>query len=59
MKACFIPVILPMKPLKKGLNDSAVAELAKLDHVTSVSPEYDMSVLLLKGGYEGWAEWLL
>ena len=41
---------------EKRLNDSAVAELAKLDHVTSVSPEYDMSVLLLKGGYEGWAE---
>ena len=40
----------------KRLNDSAVSELAKLDHVTSVSPEYDMSVLLLKGGYEGWAE---
>ena len=37
---------------EKRLNDSAISELAKLDHVTSVSPEYDMSVLLLKGGYE-------
>ena len=40
----------------KRLNDSAISELSKLDHVTSVSPEYDMSVMLLKGGYEGWAE---
>ena len=40
----------------KRLNDNAISELSKLDHVTSVSPEYEMSVLLLKGGYEGWAE---
>ena len=28
----------------KRLNDSAISELSKLEHVTSVSQEYDMSV---------------
>lgn len=40
----------------KRLTDAAVNELAKLEHVTSVEPQYQMSVILLKGGYEGWAQ---
>ena len=40
----------------KKLTDSAVKELAGLEHVVSVSPQYEMSVMLLKGGYEGWAQ---
>ncbi len=40
----------------KRLTDSALRELAKLDHVISVQPQYQMSVVLLKGGYEGWAQ---
>lgn len=40
----------------KRLTDSVVDELSKLDHVTLAYPEYDMSVILLKGPYEGWAQ---
>lgn len=40
----------------KRLTDAAVGELAKLEHVISVQPQYEMSVILLKGGYEGWAQ---
>ncbi|MDO4313579.1 MAG: ABC transporter permease [Eubacteriales bacterium] len=40
----------------KRLTDAAVAELSKLEHVVSATPQYEMSVVLLKGGYEGWAE---
>ncbi|MDO4474019.1 MAG: ABC transporter permease [Eubacteriales bacterium] len=40
----------------KRLTDSAVQELSKMEHVESVIPKYEMSVMLLKGGYEGWAE---
>ncbi len=40
----------------KRLTDAAIHELAKLEHVTSVEPKYTMSVMLLKGGYEGWAQ---
>lgn len=40
----------------KRLTDAAIRELAKLEHVTSVEPQYQMSVILLKGGYEGWAQ---
>ena len=40
----------------KRLTDAAIKELAGLEHVKSVIPKYEMSVMLLKGGYEGWAE---
>ena len=40
----------------KRLTDSVVDELAKLSHVTVAYPQYDMSVILLKGPYEGWAQ---
>ena len=40
----------------KRLTDAAIKELAKLEHVTSVRPQYEMSIILLKGGYEGWAQ---
>lgn len=40
----------------KRLNDTAISQLSKLEHVTQVSPEYNMSVMLVKGGYEGWAD---
>ena len=40
----------------KRLTDSVVDELAKLPHVTLAYPQYDMSVILLKGPYEGWAQ---
>lgn len=40
----------------KRLTDAAVKELKDLEHVVSAMPQYEMSVLLLKGGYEGWAD---
>lgn len=40
----------------KRLTDAAVEELKGLDHIVSATPQYEMSVLLLKGGYEGWAQ---
>lgn len=40
----------------KRLTDTAVKELSKLEHVTSARPQYEMSIILLKGGYEGWAQ---
>ncbi len=41
---------------EKRLTDAAVEELSKFDHVISVDPRYQMSIILLKGGYEGWAQ---
>ena len=40
----------------KRITDEAVEELSRLNHVTSARPKYTMSVMLLKGGYQGWAE---
>lgn len=41
---------------EKRLNDQAITDLGKLEHVTGVTPQYEISVLLLKGKYEGWAQ---
>ena len=35
------------------VDDACLAKLAKLEHVTNVEPVYNMSVMLLKGSYEG------
>lgn len=40
----------------KRLTDKAIQELSGLEHVESAIPKYEMSVMLLGGGYEGWAE---
>lgn len=41
------------KESKKYVNDQLVSELARLDHVTTASPVYEIWVIMLKGGYEG------
>lgn len=38
------------------IDDECVAMLSELDHVISAQPVYTMSVMLLKGSYEGYAE---
>lgn len=40
----------------KRLTDSAIEELMELEHVIDATPQYELSVVLLKGGYEGWAQ---
>jgi ABC-type antimicrobial peptide transport system permease subunit len=40
----------------KYINDEAIEEMAKLDHVSLASPVYEMSVIMLKGNYQGWGE---
>ena len=39
--------------LFRSVDDACLAKLAKLEHVTNVEPVYNMSVMLLKGSYEG------
>lgn len=41
---------------KKRLNDAAVKTLAELEHVSTAVPMYQMSITILKGQYEGWAQ---
>lgn len=41
---------------KKYVNDKLISELSNLEHVTMVSPVYEMSVILLKGRYEGYTQ---
>ena len=38
------------------VDDECLEKLAELEHVTSVEPVYTMSVMLLKGSYEGYME---
>jgi ABC-type antimicrobial peptide transport system permease subunit len=38
---------------KKYINDQAVSELARIEHVTIASPVYEMWVNMIKGKYEG------
>lgn len=38
------------------VDDACLAKLSKLEHVTSVEPVYSMSVMLLKGSYEGYMQ---
>ncbi|MCF2667730.1 ABC transporter permease [Faecalicatena contorta] len=40
----------------KYINDKSVAQLADLEHVAMASPVYELSVILLKGKYEGWGQ---
>lgn len=39
----------------KYIDDDLVNKLSQLEHVTSAYPEYDMTAILLKGAYEGYA----
>lgn len=41
---------------QKYVDDDLVKELSGLEHVAIASPVYRMSVVLLKGNYEGWGE---
>ncbi len=41
---------------EKYVDDACLETLAQLEHVTSVEPVYTMSVMLLKGSYEGYME---
>ena len=38
------------------VDDACLKKLAQLEHVTSVEPVYSMSVMLLKGSYEGYMQ---
>lgn len=38
------------------VDDACLKKLAELEHVTSVEPVYSMSVMLLKGSYEGYMQ---
>ena len=40
----------------KYIDDKLIERLAEMEHVTLASPVYEMSVLLLKGQYEGGVE---
>ena len=40
----------------KYVDDKLIGKLSEMEHVTLASPVYEMSVLLLKGQYEGWAQ---
>ena len=42
----------------KYINDQLLARLSKLEHVTLASPVYELPVVLLKGGYEGYGQLL-
>ena len=39
--------------VEKYIDDEAVESLADLEHVERAAPVYEMTVVLLKGGYEG------
>lgn len=41
---------------EKYVDDACIEDLKKLDHVLTVDPVYNMSGLLLKGSYEGYAD---
>ena len=41
---------------EKYVDDACIEDLQKMDHVLSVDPVYNMSGLLLKGAYEGYAD---
>ena len=41
---------------EKYIDDKVVEKLGQLDHVEMASPRYEMSVLLLKGRYEGYGQ---
>lgn len=41
---------------EKYVDDACLETLSQLEHVTSVEPVYTMSVMLLKGSYEGYME---
>lgn len=40
----------------KRLTDDVIEQFSKMDHVTLATPVYNMSILLLKGQYEGWGQ---
>lgn len=40
----------------KRVTDSTISQLSKLEHVAMAEPVYNMSVILLKGPYEGWGQ---
>lgn len=40
----------------KYVNDKLIKELQKMEHVNSAVPAYEMSVLLVHGGYEGYIQ---
>ena len=42
----------------KYINDQLLARLSKLEHVALASPVYELPVVLLKGGYEGYGQLL-
>ena len=42
----------------KYINDQLLAKLSKLEHVALASPVYELPVVLLKGGYEGYGQLL-
>lgn len=44
------------KESEEYVDDECVKELSKLEHVTSAEPVYTMSVMLLKGRYEGYMQ---
>ncbi len=44
------------KESEKYVDDACLETLSQLEHVTSVEPVYTMSVMLLKGSYEGYME---
>lgn len=41
---------------QKYVDDDLIKELSEMEHVAAASPVYRMSVILLKGNYEGWGE---
>lgn len=41
---------------EKHVDDACLSDLKMLDHVESVEPVYTMSVMMLKGSYEGYVE---
>lgn len=41
---------------EKWITDSVIDQLSQIDHVASAQPVYEMSVILLKGGYQCWTE---
>lgn len=40
----------------KYVDDKLIEQLSEMEYVTLASPVYEMSVMLLKGKYEGWAQ---
>lgn len=41
---------------KKYINDQAIRELSRVEHVTLASPVYEMGIIMLKGRYEGYGQ---